>query len=251
MKFKAVIFDLGGTLLHYHDGDSDDPKRPFRRVTLAGIRRIYDQLVREGHPLPQPDRFSEIVDRHIRGAYRAAVQELRGGTIEISIRAAFAEVGIDLTDQGWAELRQEFYRAVDKIVLPRSGLKETLSGLQERGNQLGLISNTFWAADLHDRHLAEHHVLEYLPLRIYSCDVPRVKPHPSVFATALDQLNAAPSEAVYVGDRPNVDIQGAQSAGWRGILIRSPYLDQSLGDVVPDAIIDELDDLIPALEQLS
>lgn len=251
MKFKAVIFDLGGTLLHYHDGDSDDPKRPFRLVTLAGIRRIYDQLVKEGHPLLQPDRFTEVIDQHIRQSYRAAVQELRGGTIEIPIRAAFAEVGIKLTDKRWAELRQEFYRAIDDIVFPRSGVKETLSGLQERGYRLGLISNTFWAADLHDRHLAKHHILEHLPLRIYSCDVPRVKPHPSVFAAAIEQLNVAPVEAVYVGDRPDIDVQGAQKAGWRGILIRSPYLDQSLGDVVPDAIIDELDDLIPALEQLS
>jgi putative hydrolase of the HAD superfamily len=251
MNFKAVIFDLGGTLLHYHDKNSDDPKRPFRLVTLAGIRRIYERLVREGHPLPQPDRFAEVVDQHIRQSYRAAVQDLRGGTIEIPIRAAFAEVGVELQDGQWSALRQEFYGGIDEIVLPRSGLKETLSGLQARGLQLGLISNTFWAADLHDRHLAEHHILEYLPLRIYSCDVPRVKPHPSVFAAAIDRLNITPGEAVYVGDRPDVDIQGAQKAGWRGILIRSPYLDQSLGDVVPDAIIDELADLIPALEQLS
>ncbi len=136
-------------------------------------------------------------------------------------------------------------------MIPRSGLKDTLSTLQDQGYQLGLISNTFWAADLHDRHLSEHHILEHLPLRIYSCDVPRVKPHPSVFDMAIKQLNVAPGEAIYVGDRPDVDVHGAQQAGWRGILIRSPYLDQSLGTVVPDVIIDELPDLPPALEQLS
>ncbi len=98
MKLKAVIFDLGGTLLHYHDQNNDDPKRPFRAVTLAGIHRIYNYLVDEGHSLPEPARFSEIVDNHIGEAYRAAVQELRGGTIEAPIRAAFAEAGIDLVD---------------------------------------------------------------------------------------------------------------------------------------------------------
>jgi hypothetical protein len=36
----------------------------------------------------------------------------------------------------------------------------------------------------------------------------------------------------------------------RGILIRSPYMAGDLKGTTPDAIIDELPDLIPALESL-
>jgi phosphoglycolate phosphatase-like HAD superfamily hydrolase len=47
-----------------------------------------------------------------------------------------------------------------------------------------------------------------------------------------------------------VDVAGAQRAGLRGILIRSPYEQTPLGETHPDAVIDELPDLLPALAVL-
>jgi putative hydrolase of the HAD superfamily len=246
---KAVLFDLGGTLLHYHDPAAGDPSRPFRRVTQAGIRAVCERLDGKGYLARRPGDPQEVMDRHIGPTYRALMQELKGGSVETPIRAALSELGADLDEVQWAALRPLFYHAVDDIVFVREGAQPTLAALQGAGYKLGLISNTFWAADLHDRHLAEHDLLDFFPVRVYSCDTPRVKPHPSVFTSTLARLGVEPDGAVYVGDRPDVDVTGAQGVGMRGVLIRSPYISGDFADIVPDAVIDELPDLIPVLER--
>jgi putative hydrolase of the HAD superfamily len=251
MTIRAVLFDLGGTLLHYADPQHDDPQRPFRRVTMLGVRAVLDQLAAGGRPVPSFDQLALEVDRQIGQTFRSLLQVDGGGSVETSIRAALAELGVSQGDQAWAALRLAFYEPINRIVSPRLGLRETLDALRGAGMKLGLISNTFWAADLHDRHLADYGLLDYLPVRIYSSELHHSKPYPLIFATALERLGVAAAESIYVGDRPDVDVVGAQRAGLRGILIRSPYENTPLDGIQPDAIIDELPDLPAALERIA
>ncbi len=250
MTLKAVLFDLGGTLLHYHDPQSEEPQRPFRRITRVGIGQLCEQLPLHGFKLPDLDTLDPVIDRHIGESYRVALQNLSGGSVENPIRAALAELGINVSDMQWEGLRRYFYSAINTIVIPRKGLIETLTGLRDTGYQLGLISNTYWASDVHDRHLAEHGLLEFFPVRVYSCSTLVQKPHPAIFLYALGEMQVRPEEAAYVGDRLDVDVAGAQAAGMRGILIRSPYMPDQTEDVTPNAIIDELPDLLRVIEWL-
>lgn len=48
------------------------------------------------------------------------------------------------------------------------------------------------------------------------------KPHPEIFRQALQSLNAAPEESLYVGDVYSVDYVGATSAGMQGALMDVP-----------------------------
>jgi len=45
------------------------------------------------------------------------------------------------------------------------------------------------------------------------------KPHPEIFRHALQTMNAAPAESLYVGDMYSVDYLGATGAGMRGVLM--------------------------------
>lgn len=244
---EAVLFDLGGTLLHYQDGNEPN----FRRVTLRGLSRLRAGLEEMGYSPPPDPEFGEAVDRHVGAAYMASVAELRGGSIEMPILRGLAELGITPDETQWADLRARFYSAVDDIVRPRLGVRETLDALHKDGYLLGLISNTYWAADLHDRHLREHGLLEVLPERVYSSETEHMKPHPSIFTDALATLGAQPENAVYVGDRLDVDVGGAQAVGMRGVLIISPYVVQASNEktraIRPDATIQELPDLLDRL----
>jgi putative hydrolase of the HAD superfamily len=47
-----------------------------------------------------------------------------------------------------------------------------------------------------------------------------LKPHPSIFETALRQANVRPADAVMVGDSLKADIEGAVAAGLHAVLIR-------------------------------
>lgn len=242
-----MLFDLGGTLLHYHDPEETDHQRPFRRVTLLGIKEVLKQSAPSGTVLPPADEIGAIVDKHIGATLRALLEKQEGGTIETPVRAALAEMGIDLSDSDWQTLRPAFYSAINQIVSPRVGGPYMLAGLHAAGIKLGLISNTFWASDLHDRHLADHDLLDRLPVRVYSCDFGHIKPHRSIFMHGLEQLGIEAAEAVYVGDRPDADVAGSQAAGMHAVLIRSPYESATWDGITPDAVIDELPDLPEAI----
>jgi len=76
-----------------------------------------------------------------------------------------------------------------------------------------------------------------------------MKPHPEAFRALLRQLDVAPDEAVFVGDRPRDDVFGAQSAGLRAVLLSGRAVDGY--DVTPDAVVPELAGLLDVLDAWS
>ena len=52
-------------------------------------------------------------------------------------------------------------------------------------------------------------------------DVRVAKPAPEIFACALEMLAVMPSEAVFVGDQCEPDLDGARSAGLHAIDVRT------------------------------
>lgn len=72
------------------------------------------------------------------------------------------------------------------------------------------------------------------------------KPSPAFFAAALASLGVAPHEAACVGDDLESDVGGAQSAGLRGILVKTGKFrasDLERSSLAPDAILDSLAEL--------
>jgi putative hydrolase of the HAD superfamily len=62
-----------------------------------------------------------------------------------------------------------------------------------------------------------------------------VKPHPTIFLAALQQLGVEPAEAVMVGDSLEEDVEGARALGLRAILMdrqdRHPEIEERLTDL--------------------
>ena len=83
----------------------------------------------------------------------------------------------------------------------------------------------------------------------YAADRPATlvgKPAPEFFAAALDSLGVAPGEAAVVGDDLESDVAGAQSAGMRGVLVRTgKFRAEEVGraSIRPDAVLASLADL--------
>jgi putative hydrolase of the HAD superfamily len=111
-------------------------------------------------------------------------------------------------------LREAFLRADAWQVYP--DVVPALRALRSMGVRMGVVSN--W-----DSRLPV--ILEILRLRPYFETVAVShfegveKPDPALFHAALDRMNAPPGEAVHVGDRPDLDIEGAAAAGIAGFLI--------------------------------
>jgi HAD superfamily hydrolase (TIGR01549 family) len=89
-----------------------------------------------------------------------------------------------------------------------------LEELRRHGLRLGLISNG-------QRDLAEfaaHHGLD-VDVTVGSTAHGRIKPHPSIFESALTELGVGVPEVVMVGDSLEDDVEGARALGIRAILV--------------------------------
>lgn len=241
---KAVLFDMGGTLLHYETEQAD-----IVELNRWGFASLYRYLSASDRLALSEESFLMAVNSRAVSSWQSALASFRGGSVETSIRATLSDMGLALTDAEWQVARQEFYAPIREVVRPRVGARHTLKALADRGVILGILSNTFWAADIHDADLARFGLLDFLPTRLYSCDINRLKPHPETFEIALAAMGVEAHEAVYVGDRLKTDVEPARQVGLWGVLIRVPFRDEESEETMPDAMISELPELIRLLER--
>jgi len=98
-------------------------------------------------------------------------------------------------------------------------LRSVLPALRDRGVPVIMITNTArraatWKSMLHDRWgLVFDHV-------IASCEVGKAKPDRAIFERASRLLGLPAAEILHVGDRWELDVVGAQNAGFGAALYR-------------------------------
>jgi len=93
---------------------------------------------------------------------------------------------------------------------------EVLRGLTQAGLRIGLISNTQRCLTSFQSHFE---LSGLISATVSSFEHGFMKPHPSIFAAALERIGAAPADAVMVGDSLRQDVAGALNAGMRAVLL--------------------------------
>jgi putative hydrolase of the HAD superfamily len=246
MTIRAVIFDMGETLLRFQRPGG----RTWREFEAPGIRGVYRYLVEEGHPIEAAEEpFVEAMFARLSEGWQQATGAGANFRASDWIAAAAAEHRLSLSDAALLEAVRRYARPLAEGVTAAPGARETLTALRERGIRTGLISNTIWPGELHMSDLDAHALLEHLEHLVFSGDAGLWKPNPAIFHHVLDALGVPAEDAVFVGDSPREDIVGAQRAGMRAVWVRSREF--ALGAVAPDAVIEDVSELLPALEQLS
>ena len=123
--------------------------------------------------------------------------------------------------------------------------------LREWGLRVGVLSNTLWTREHHDRIFARDEVLALIDGAVYTSEIEWTKPHPQAFRAALDAVDVDdPAEAVFVGDRPFDDIHGAKAVGMRAVLLPHsdiPHWQRGAAEGEPDAVIQRLADLVEVI----
>ncbi len=224
----AVIFDWGGTLTPFHDVDLLDLWRAAAEV-LA------------------PDRADDLaaaLARAERAWWDSAVETGRSGTTADVLAAAAAATGMDLDAALHADALSAHRTAWTAHTFTDREAAPLLRGLRSLGLRTGLLSNTHWPRAWHERWLERDGVLDLFDARVYTSELEYVKPHAPAFHAVLDALAIDdPSTAVFVGDRPHDDISGAKALGMRAVLLPNSAVPGF--DVVPDATIGRLSELLP------
>jgi phosphoglycolate phosphatase len=177
-RFKAVLFDLDGTLIDSYP------------AIAASVNHV-----RAGHglpPLPEAE-----VRRHVgRGPAELLQRTVERGDVQANVLA---------------------YRAHHPSVLREGtrlmpGAGEALRTLHERGLRVGVCSNK--PARFSREIVSFLGVSDCVDVLLGPEDVARPKPAPDMIEVALARLGVGRDQALYVGDM-TVDIETARAAGVR------------------------------------
>lgn len=198
----AVLFDVDGTM--YRNG-------PVRRTMLLRLARAHTLKPASG-----------VRTMKALSAYRKAQETLRGSGFTGDV--AFAQLdmaadrsGVDRAVVAAAVERWMEISPLDVVAASaRPGLAEVLDELRRSGVRLGALSDYPAAGKL-----AALGIADYFDIVLTAQD-PRVhafKPDPKGLLVALDELGVAPADALYVGDRDEVDGAAARAAGMRYVIV--------------------------------
>lgn len=213
---RAVLFDLGDTLLLYHGID-------LPRAFKEGGRRARRYLAGKGIPVPPLPRFWRA---HF---YRMILRDLwcrlmrQEFCVVDVLRRYQHRRGVRLDDEELIELARQWYGPLGEHAHLEAGIHRTLGELQRMGLKLAIVSNVPVPGLLVDEQLASHGLLRHFPVRIYSSEFGERKPRRRLFTRALAELGVPAREAVFVGDRIYSDLQGAQQLGLTGVLMPSRF----------------------------
>jgi putative hydrolase of the HAD superfamily len=205
MRWAAIFFDAGETLVHPHPSFPD----LFARI-----------LVREGHevsPEAIRDRIHVVSDR-FREAART--NELWTTSPEKSRRFWHEVYAIFLKDIGIADeaLADTCYREFTDLANYAlfDDVVPALRRLQEAELTLGVVSNfEEWL----ERLLEQLGVRSYFAVRVISGVEGFEKPDPRIFHLAMERAGVEPGRSVYVGDNPEFDVDPALAVGMFPVLI--------------------------------
>lgn len=237
---EGVFFDLGDTLIEFRHVD-------VLRMFRAGARSTYDYLqsVNAGTPSFERYHFSRMLA--IRWNYLKSLITGREFNSLRMLEAFNRRRRPPLSHEQLLELAWLWYQPLSEAATVDADAKALLSRLRDAGLQLGLISNTFVPGEVLDRHLKREGLLEYLPIRVYSCHVGHRKPDRRTFAAALDRSGLAAERTLYVGDSPKADIIGAGRMGMVSVL-KDPLDARRDMRGRPDHRIHRLSELIGIIE---
>lgn len=240
---KAIIFDMDDTLLDWETREMD--WFDYDRIHL---RKVYD-YASTLHTLPDFDAFMEMnqaitIETWTDGGRTLEAPHLGQVMAETLQKSGVPREKIDIR----ACLEAYDWQGLPGV-LPFPEVPDVLHTLRQHDIRLGIITNAYQPMWMRDRELT---ILGLDPdlfdCRTSSADHGNLKPHPAVFEHTLRDLNAAASEAVFVGDNLEADIGGAQGVGMKGIL-RTSNETPFPGSIQPDAAIDTLNELFPLLDR--
>jgi putative hydrolase of the HAD superfamily len=233
VRIDAVVFDWGGTLTPWHTVDVLDIWRTYAAA--------YDP--QDVHELAH--RLHEAEE----AAWAAGRDTYAAATFDSVLRAAGVDVERERHLVALAEYEQawEPHTWTDPQALP------LLEGLHARGLRVGVLSNTIWPREYHERVLARDGVLDLVDGAVYSSEIAYVKPHPEAFRAALDAVGVNdPAHAVFVGDRLFDDVHGAAAVGMRTVFVphsEIPEHQRGHTEGTPDAVVAELGQVLDVVDR--
>ncbi len=186
-QIKAVGFDVDGTLYH----STQELQIAVGKEIVGEAARLIGQ---------DPDELAE--------EYLKRREQYRSNTMTLN---SFGLPGEEIFQKIWNEV------PLQKYIKPDPKLAKMLVNLS-KSYRLFIISNGR-AVEIKKKLMYLGVDFKLFDPLIACYDLGWVKPEPSPYLLAIESLNLRPEEIVYVGDREDLDVEGAQAVGMKTIYV--------------------------------
>lgn len=243
MAIRGVLFDLGDTLVTQEPLVGSSSNR-------EGAAQVAEALGRLTEVAPTAEQLTDPLGETLQ---EALIESYQGECAVPDARRAFLEV-LDRFDieppSELIDLLLPLYfgphyarMTVDPLAV------RTLELLRRAEVRTAIVGNVIHGEELLVERLRAFDLLRLVDALVLSTESGWMKPHPVAYREALRRLDVPAAEAVMVGDDLEIDVRAPQALGLRAIWLRRETA-PGLGSVTPDAIIDDLGGLIPAIAEL-
>jgi putative hydrolase of the HAD superfamily len=201
---KAVLFDLDNTLYEYDSAHNHALKATWGilkkeiSISLEKFLKLYALSQAEIHR-----ELAGTAAAHNRVLYFQRLIEKTHNTIE-------PEIILRLYNGYWDTFL--------KNMKLRKGVLETLKELKKKGLKIAIVSDL--TTDIQLRKMNKLRITSYIDVLVTSEEAGSEKPHPIMFLLTLNKLKILPEDALYVGDNPVNDIEGANAVGLDSVLLK-------------------------------
>jgi putative hydrolase of the HAD superfamily len=201
-----VFFDAAGTLFRVRGSVSRAYATVAARHGVAAspeeIERRFRVVFRDMPPMCFPGVPAEKLPSHERAWWRDVVS------------GAFVGLRFNDFEKFFSDLFCYFARADSWELFP--DVTPALNGVRARHLRLAVVSNF-------DSRLAQIceglGIARFFDAVVMSSQAGCAKPDPRIFATALERVGVRADEALHVGDSESLDVEGAEAAGVRALLL--------------------------------
>lgn len=201
---RAVIFDLDDTLIDH------------TTAIRGAVTELYAQRPELATKFPDEPTFQKawvaVQDKYypsyLRGSLSHAEQKI------LRIRELWQPLA-NLSEEGCFQIYDHFQMLYAQKWQLFPDTLPCIANLFPM--KLGLITNG-WENQRRKLELEELH--KKFEIVVISSEVGMAKPDPRIFKMACAALSVLPSEAIYVGDLYDLDVQGAQGAGLLPVWLR-------------------------------
>ena len=198
MKYKAIIFDLFGTLIDSY--------------SIQGYNKLLTDMA----------LALELNNEDFSKLWRGTTYERGVGifkTTEESIRYICNKLEVSVSDENIRKCEQIRLENTRKVLNPKNGAVDILKKMRGLGYKIGLISNCAADVPLMWKNTEFSHLFD---ATIFSASVGMKKPDPQIYKLAYEQLGVEPNECLYIGDGDSNELSGASQLGMNAVMIRDP-----------------------------
>ncbi len=218
MMYRAILFDLFDTLVLL-----DRERLPELEVAGKTIRSTAGRLHETFQPFAPHVELPHFVDAlqwSWKEAERLRAETHREVAAPERLHLLIERLGLEastLPPEAVPALLTTHMRELSKAVVFPPHHARLLNELRRR-YRLAVVSNFDYTPTARGV-LEREGIIDLFETVVVSDEIGWRKPLPVIFETALKRLDVKASEAIYVGDRADLDVAGAQGAGMHAVWI--------------------------------